>query len=811
MKKAMIVIMAVISCSLMAATVWADPPANDLCANATDAGILAAGIPVQLAGTTAEATQDCMMGVWPEVWIKFTVPSCMDVTIDFCNDNNQINGPATSLFTDCSCNASLNSQSYTTCSHGSNPIITWNNLAAGTYYYPIYNFVMMNNPYTVNITGTACPPPPANDNCSDAISIGEVTEMPFTTRSATLDGGGSCITSGSDIWYIYTPTVTDTIRISLCGSEYNTMLAVYDGGSCSQLPSLLGCNDNACGLQSQLDIPVIMGNQYLVEIGGANDESGSGVLTIGEVPVNPPNDDCENATDAGTLVMGVPVQLTGTTVGATQGCLVMYPAEVWIKFTLAGCMNVTIDFCDDAHSIIEYTQTLYGDCSCSNITYPNAQNWDCGKPAVSWYNLEPGTYYYAIPQPYSGGTSYTINIVGSECPVPPTPDFIVTAPYSGTNTTCGAGDDCYMLHAGQDRVYEVTIPSEGNWIFSLCNSSSQWSSYLALGSSMCESDFGSNVSGCGMHAKLTVYNLAAGVYYLLIGSQHGECGDYILDINRQPYPCENSYYTNGDANMLGGLESYRDGNTYKFAADDFTLTENITLDSIKFMCSASSAFNFNLLADYRIMEDSDGVPGAILFEGTGMASTRNATGMQYNNDDVYTYQINNLGIELTAGSYFIAYRPVESRSTQINYWLTTSTQTGSTAYTRADDNSAWVLSGLNSDLAFCIFATTAGVPCVYLPGDINGDNQRIGGDVTYGVRYFKGTGGVPPDSCYMDSTSAYLYVSGDVNGNCEFRGSDITRLVAFFKGTAQLSYCHFFPPPVLRNDKAIAPKLSGEN
>jgi hypothetical protein len=85
--------------------------------------------------------------------------------------------------------------------------------------------------------------------------------------------------------------------------------------------------------------------------------------------------------------------------------------------------------------------------------------------------------------------------------------------------------------------------------------------------------------------------------------------------------------------------------------------------------------------------------------------------------------------------------------------------------------------------------------CNYMPGDINSDGQRIGGDVTYGVRYFKGVGGVPPDSCHMDSTSTYLYVAGDVNGNCEFRGSDITRLVAFFKGTAPVGNCHFFPPP----------------
>ena len=96
--------------------------------------------------------------------------------------------------------------------------------------------------------------------------------------------------------------------------------------------------------------------------------------------------------------------------------------------------------------------------------------------------------------------------------------------------------------------------------------------------------------------------------------------------------------------------------------------------------------------------------------------------------------------------------------------------------------------------------------CEYLIGDINGDDLRGGGDVTYGVRFFKLIGNRPPDSCYMDSTQAYLYVAGDVNGNCEFRGSDITRLVAYFKSTAHLSCCHFFPttlPPLLKEQQSL--------
>jgi hypothetical protein len=104
----------------------------------------------------------------------------------------------------------------------------------------------------------------------------------------------------------------------------------------------------------------------------------------------------------------------------------------------------------------------------------------------------------------------------------------------------------------------------------------------------------------------------------------------------------------------------------------------------------------------------------------------------------------------------------------------------------------------NETISDTIFFTVLGSLCHYKLGDINSDGRRIGGDVTYGVRYFKSIGPPPPDSCFMDSTNSYLYVAGDVNGNCEFRGSDITRLVAHFKGIASLSYCHFFPPPPYR-------------
>lgn len=104
-----------------------------------------------------------------------------------------------------------------------------------------------------------------------------------------------------------------------------------------------------------------------------------------------------------------------------------------------------------------------------------------------------------------------------------------------------------------------------------------------------------------------------------------------------------------------------------------------------------------------------------------------------------------------------------------------------------------------------------GIPscCDYVPGDINGDRNVMGNDVTYGVRYFKGIGPQPPDSCWNDSTESWLYSGGDANGNCSFSGSDITYLVAYFKGVQpEILYCPQTPPaepPVLGIHRDVTP------
>jgi hypothetical protein len=96
------------------------------------------------------------------------------------------------------------------------------------------------------------------------------------------------------------------------------------------------------------------------------------------------------------------------------------------------------------------------------------------------------------------------------------------------------------------------------------------------------------------------------------------------------------------------------------------------------------------------------------------------------------------------------------------------------------------------DAGFWVGAGEVG-GCDYVPGDANGDGNVMGNDVTYSVRYFKGIGDPPPDSC--EYQSGWLYSGGDANGNCSYAGSDVTFLVGYFKGyNPSILWCPDTPP-----------------
>jgi hypothetical protein len=125
---------------------------------------------------------------------------------------------------------------------------------------------------------------PPNDDCLSAQPIGDVVNEPFDTTCATFDGPGICMT-GPNVWYCYEATCTGDVTVSLCGSSYDTKLGVHH--TCSCVGPMIDCNDNFCGLQSQITFAAPLGEMYLIEVGGASMETGEGVLTVYCEPTPP--------------------------------------------------------------------------------------------------------------------------------------------------------------------------------------------------------------------------------------------------------------------------------------------------------------------------------------------------------------------------------------------------------------------------------------------------------------------------------------------------------------------------------------------
>jgi glucose/arabinose dehydrogenase len=129
------------------------------------------------------------------------------------------------------------------------------------------------------------PAPPFNNTCLNAQGINAGTTT-FTTIAATTDGPDETAGCGvgqihNDIWFQFFAPCTGTATVSLCGSSFDTRLAIY-GTSCPTGPGqAIVCNDDACGTASEVCFNVIENIEYRVRVGAsAAGVTGAGSLVL---------------------------------------------------------------------------------------------------------------------------------------------------------------------------------------------------------------------------------------------------------------------------------------------------------------------------------------------------------------------------------------------------------------------------------------------------------------------------------------------------------------------------------------------------
>ena len=273
-----------------------DAPANDDCADAI--GISEGDTPF----TTLCATPDgpehpglpCGQILFPDlgrdVWFRYTATFTGSVRAQTCGDADYDTELA--VYDSCACPV--------------DPDTIFGCDAAGQsclgFGSEVIFDVVLNHCYTIRVggVGTASgtgilsvgedmpPKSPPNDDCANALVLMLDQPTVFDNSTASTDGFPSVVCSffgqadiKKDLWYDFTPNTDGTFQVSLCGSSFDTKLAVYEGCACLPPGNPIVCNDDFCDTQSRVTFDGVAGQCYKIRAGSfPGDPGGPGQIEV---------------------------------------------------------------------------------------------------------------------------------------------------------------------------------------------------------------------------------------------------------------------------------------------------------------------------------------------------------------------------------------------------------------------------------------------------------------------------------------------------------------------------------------------------
>jgi len=277
------------------------------------------------------------------------------------------------------------------------------------------------------------PAPPANDLCGAAVPVGE-GDYAFDNNFATTDAAGSCgfggDPGGADVWYIYTPSGTGNARINTCGSAVDTHINAFD--ACGGFE--LACNDDFCGLQSQIDVPVTSGVPILIRVAGYAGDTGTGNMNIALLGDPPANDACSAPEAVGDGSFNFDTSAATNDGAGTCGASGASP-DVWYLYTapVDGC--AVIETCGSGFDTV---LGIWADCFTESVCNDDA----CGlQSRVLVTGVTAGQQILVRVSGYNGGSG---------------PGVLTTRvdpalPYSTPGAFTPEGEDCL----GDDAVDTV--------------------------------------------------------------------------------------------------------------------------------------------------------------------------------------------------------------------------------------------------------------------------------------------------------------------------------------------------------------------
>lgn len=223
----------------------------------------------------------------------------------------------------------------------------------------------------------------AQDRCFNALPL--LNGLTAGNNIGATTGSDPVMICGSafkDVWYAYVAPCSGVVTVNTCNpsTNFDTVLAAWEGSCGCNALLLLDCNDDFCGTRSQITFTAAAGATYYVTVAGFNGASGSFTLSVTCVPGVPTNDQC-----LGSIPIPFGRRIIGTNVGATQsagiGC--GPHADVWYSF-VSGIFGapITVTTCNSVVGGVTTFDTVIGVFSgaCGSLTQvPGACNDDtCG-------------------------------------------------------------------------------------------------------------------------------------------------------------------------------------------------------------------------------------------------------------------------------------------------------------------------------------------------------------------------------------------------------------------------------------------------
>lgn len=314
-------------------------------------------------GTTVGATPDGVgacegfnPGASPDVWYLYQPPCNGTLSLNTCGSSYDTlisvhtgcpGTVANTIACDDDCAEVPGCESLSSCLTAS--------VTGGVFYrIRVAGFGTSSGAYQLNVAFTPSGAPPVNNDCANPLlTTGGVRA--FCTNGATTDGPNNVACEffsddqvDSDIWYLYYPLCSGTATASLCGSLYDTKIAAYAGDSCD-FNNILACNDDFCGLQSQISFPVTLLEPVLIRVGGYDGAQGVGTLTISCVSQTPPNDEVTSPTIVGELPYGGFVDTTAATNSAFGSDCGPFGADVFYTFFPPASCTYRIETCGSSY------------------------------------------------------------------------------------------------------------------------------------------------------------------------------------------------------------------------------------------------------------------------------------------------------------------------------------------------------------------------------------------------------------------------------------------------------------------------------